>query len=384
MPAARSWDIFCRVVDNYGDVGVCWRLARALAAPSGARVRLWVDDLASLQRLVPAACPDADVQAAHGIEIHRWTAYFPDVAPAEVCIEGFGCGLPERYIAAMAARRPGTLWIVLEYLSAEPWVRAHHALPSPHPRWPVQRYFFFPGFEPGTGGVLREPDLLARRAAHDAAACAEYWEALGYGPAPPGTTVVSVFAYPYAPLPALVAHWAQGEGDWVVAVPEGRLALAAARAFGCAQAAPGTSARRGRVELRVLPFVAQEHYDAGLWSADCVFVRGEDSFVRAQWAQRPFVWHIYPQEERAHWRKLDAFLDLYVAGLAAPAAGALRRFWHAWNQLEADPVTVGSAWDGYWAQRDLLAAHARTWAQRLVQTGDLAENLAQFCRDKLK
>ena len=26
------WDIFCQVIDNHGDVGVCWRLARELAA----------------------------------------------------------------------------------------------------------------------------------------------------------------------------------------------------------------------------------------------------------------------------------------------------------------------------------------------------------------
>ena len=26
------WDLFCRVIDNHGDLGVCWRLARDLAA----------------------------------------------------------------------------------------------------------------------------------------------------------------------------------------------------------------------------------------------------------------------------------------------------------------------------------------------------------------
>jgi hypothetical protein len=28
MPAMQlHWDIFCRVIDNFGDIGVCWRLA---------------------------------------------------------------------------------------------------------------------------------------------------------------------------------------------------------------------------------------------------------------------------------------------------------------------------------------------------------------------
>ena len=43
---SRSWDVFCRVVDNYGDAAVCWRLARQLADEHGARVRLWIDLLA--------------------------------------------------------------------------------------------------------------------------------------------------------------------------------------------------------------------------------------------------------------------------------------------------------------------------------------------------
>lgn len=384
MPKPASWDLFCRVVDNYGDVGVCWRLARALAAAPGVSVRMWIDDLGSLSMLVPDAKTDADVQRLAGIEVHRWTVEFPDVAPAEVCVEGFGCGLPERYVGAMAARSPTTLWIVLEYLSAEPWVREHHALASPHPRWPLRRYFFFPGFERGTGGVLREPDLLSRRDAHDREARKRYWTQMGFEPPRDGAVVVSMFAYPYAPIAALLAHWAQGGGPWVVAVPVGKLAAGAAQWFGVQNPQAGARAARGALELRIVPFVAQERYDEALWSADCAFVRGEDSFVRAQWAGLPFVWHIYPQEERTHWRKLDAFLDLYCAGMPAEAAAAMRGFWRAWNQVEPAPVTAGAAWDRYWRCRPALQARAAEWGRHLLDSGELAENLAEFCRDKLK
>lgn len=384
MPDPRSWDVFCRVVDNYGDVGVCWRLARELAARPGVRVRMWIDDLGSLRMLVPGVATEAAEQNLEGIEVHRWTSEFPEVAAAEVCVEGFGCGIPERYVQSMAARTPATLWIVLEYLSAEPWVREHHALASPHPRWPLRRFFFFPGFEAGTGGVLREPGLLARREAHDGEARRAYWRSVGFEPPPPQATVVSMFAYPYAPLAALLEHWAHSAAPWIVAVPTGRLAASAASFFGLDQADAGTCAVRGQLELRVLPFVPQARYDAGLWSSDCVFVRGEDTFVRAQWAQLPFVWHIYPQEEQAHWRKLEAFLDLYCRGLAPDAALSMREFWRAWNQADPSPVPVGAAWRRYWQHRAALQAHARAWARRLSAIGELAENLAELCRDKLK
>jgi uncharacterized repeat protein (TIGR03837 family) len=384
MSQPRSWDLFCRVVDNYGDVGVCWRLARALAGRPGASVRVWIDDLASLRMLVPGVELDTAVQRLSGIDVHRWTADFPTVDPAEVCVEGFGSGVPERYVEAMAARRPSALWIVLEYLSAEPWVREHHGLASPHPRFPVPRYFFFPGFERGTGGLLREAGLLQRREAYDMAARRRYWDDMGYGPPPEGATVVSMFAYPHAPLAPLLDHWAHGGGSWIVSIPVGELALRAVEWFGLKDRRAGLRAARGGLEVRIVPFVPQERYDEALWSADCAFVRGEDSFVRAQWAKMPFVWHIYPQDERAHWRKLDAFLALYCAGMPDHAAEAVQGVWRAWNEVGAAPATVGAAWDRYWDSASVLRAHAVRWADQLRETGELAENLAEFCRDKLK
>ena len=83
---------------------------------------------------------------------------------------------------------------------------------------------------------------------------------------------------------------------------------------------PGDQRRRGNLLIHVLPFVAQDDYDRLLWCCDLNAVRGEDSFVRAQWAGRPLLWHIYPQEEGAHWDKLEAFLAIYNADLMPEAA----------------------------------------------------------------
>ncbi|MDO9321970.1 MAG: elongation factor P maturation arginine rhamnosyltransferase EarP, partial [Pseudomonas sp.] len=129
-----SWDIFCSVVDNYGDIGVTWRLARQLVAEQGCAVRLWVDDLAAFCRV----CPEADAQAAaqlqQGVEVHRWCADWPAAEAADVVIEAFACQLPAAYIAAMAARMRPSLWLNLEYLSAEDWVGGCHGLPSLQPK----------------------------------------------------------------------------------------------------------------------------------------------------------------------------------------------------------------------------------------------------------
>ena len=102
---SRRLDIFCVVVDNFGDIGVCWRLARQLAAEHGCLVRLWVDELVAFSRLCPEIALNQPVQVCSGVEIRPWQPDFPDVEPADVVIEAFACDLPAGYVAAMARRQ---------------------------------------------------------------------------------------------------------------------------------------------------------------------------------------------------------------------------------------------------------------------------------------
>lgn len=371
----QRWDIFCQVVDNFGDIGVCWRLARQLAAEHGIAVRLWLDDLASLQRLQPEVDPAQDTQRCRGVEIRRWTALFPDTVPAEVVIEAFACELPQNYLAAMADLPRKPVWINLEYLSAEAWVEGCHGLPSPHPRLPLVKYFFFPGFTPATGGLLREHDLLRQCAAAQQAP-QQLRMALGSPQPDSEETLVSLFCYDSAPLAELLRAWEKHATPVRCLVPEGKpLALVAAHYGNTLRA--GHSLRQGNLTLQALPFLPQPDYDRLLWPCDFNFVRGEDSFVRAQWAARPFIWHIYPQQEAAHLAKLDAFLDRYCAGLEPQAASVLRAFHHGWNTQAALP------WHDLWCQRGVLQAHAEAWQRQLAAHADLAAKLVIFCKNRV-
>ena len=98
----QRWDIFCKVVDNYGDIGVCWRLARQLAHEHGLAVRLWVNELAKAQQLIEGLETSLERQAMDGVEICHWAEPFADEMVADVVIEAFGCELPQNYLAAMA------------------------------------------------------------------------------------------------------------------------------------------------------------------------------------------------------------------------------------------------------------------------------------------
>jgi uncharacterized repeat protein (TIGR03837 family) len=379
----RSWDIFCAVVDNYGDIGVCWRLARQLAAEHGLKVRLWVDDLGSLQRLCPEAVPVLDAQVLHGVEVRHWPRSFSDaqpieqrtlnpfapVAPAEVVIEAFACELPENYVAAMAEMPVKPVWINLEYLSAENWVPGFHGGASRHPSLPLIKYFYFPGFTPKTGGLLREKNLGQ---GFDATG---FWKRHGIPQRQPDEVRISLFGYENHAVPSLLQAWAEGAQPVICLLPEGRIAADVYAWFG----QEASVMQRGNLTVQVMPFMAQDEYDQLLWACDFNFVRGEDSFVRAQWAGKPFVWHIYPQQDDAHWPKLNAFLDLYCQGLPSDAAAVLRAFWHGWNR--GTEVSLG--WSECWSRRAVFEQHACDWRDALKAQGDLAEKLVFFCKNKV-
>lgn len=368
------WEIFCRVVDNFGDIGVCWRLARILTHDQGLAVRLWVDDGAAFARLCPAWTGEDAV--IDGVEVRRWHPLAVANCAADVVIEAFACELPESRVQAMAAQRPPPVWINLEYLSAEDWVAGCHGLASPHPTLPLVKHFFFPGFTAGTGGLLRESGLLAQRDAFRSGGGRESWFGAHSIPLPSADAlVVSLFAYEQPALAELLDLWAHGERPVVLLVPEGRVLGDLAHALGAGTLAAGDRLQCGSLTVAVLPFTDQPGYDRLLWSCDLNFVRGEDSFVRAQWAARPFVWQIYRQQEDAHLDKLDAFVARWCEGLDAASAKALAAFWLAWN----GGGSVAAAWPAFAAALPALDAQARNWTGRLAAGGELVDQLRQFC-----
>lgn len=376
---AVRWDIFCCVVDNYGDIGVTWRLARQLALEYGLEVRLWVDEPGAFRRL----CPQADVGAGpwriDGVEVRQWPVDFPAVDVADVVIEAFACSLPERYVAAMAERTSPALWLNLEYLSAEDWVAGCHGLPSPQPGG-LRKFFFFPGFTEGTGGLLREADVLLRRRAFQADAEARRAFLAGLGIVPwAGARMISLFAYENAALAGWLDALAAAPEPTQLLVPRGRIEADLCRWLGVDTLEDGGHWRRANLQVHLLPFLSQADYDRLLWCCDFNAVRGEDSFVRAQWAGRPLLWHIYQQEEGAHWEKLGAFLDSYCAALTDQAASALRALWSAWN----GKGDMAQAWQGLAEHGEQLAAHAEHWCQEQASRPDLAAALVQFHRNWL-
>jgi uncharacterized repeat protein (TIGR03837 family) len=378
MPTSSlSLAIFCKVVDNYGDIGICWRLSRQFHAEHGVAVTLWVDDLASFRRIWPQVDVDAELQDVDGITVRHWRGQDGEFAPADipdVVIEFFGVDIPPGYIAAMAQCEPRPVWINYEGLSAEEWVEGCHRLPSMHPRLKLTKHFFFPGFNDKTGGLLRERGLLEERTRFqaDPAAMAAFLARFGVTPAEMGSRKVSLFCYPEAPVSELFGAWEQGGSSVTCLVPEG-VARDKVTAFLGTEARPGASATRGALTVRVIPFMPQTDYDRLLWACDLNFVRGEDSWVRAQWAARPFVWHIYPQDENLHHVKLRAFLQKYAVNTQSLVDFSLR--WNGAREGHMDAL-----WTSLQAELPTIESRAREWETQMLANGDLVSNLLNFVR----
>jgi uncharacterized repeat protein (TIGR03837 family) len=369
-PLRADCDLFCRVVDNLGDIGVCWRLARCLARDHGWRVRLWVDVPEALAHIKPRGSDEPRVA------VMRWPDDLPSSCmPAPMVIEAFACALPQTFVAAMAALDVAPRWINLEYLSAETWVDDCHRLPSHDAATGLPKHFFFPGFTARTGGLLRERDLLARRDAWraDKALQRDTFERLGMQPRTDALQM-SLFGYESGAVATLVealSAWPQPVQLWV---PEGRVLTSLTDALGQPMSA-GLRAIVGGLEVGVLSFMDQDDYDALLWHCDVNAVRGEDSFVRAQWAARPMLWHIYAQQEDAHLAKLDAFLDRYTEGLDAAVAARLHSLHRGWNGAAA---VRAEDWRALLEDLPVLTPHAQHWATRLTANDDLATQLVLF------
>ena len=382
LPSLR-WDIFCRVIDNHGDLGVCWRLCADLAH-RGHTVRLWVDDASALAWMAP--------QGHAGVTVHTW---HDDVARqtftqdatfqvGDVVVEAFGCNIPEAFQALMKPVSP-PVWINLEYLSAEDFVARSHGLASPVMSGPARgttKWFFFPGFTADTGGLLREPDGVdvtsslgglstahahpTRQSKFDRAA---WLSALRLDkPIAPRERLISVFCYEPAALSNLLQQLSQANEPTRLLVAQGRPRAAVAAAT---QALNMPTDGTGQLHISQLPYFSHIDFDHLLWACDLNFVRGEDSLVRALWAGQPFVWHLYPQNDGAHHDKLRAF----ESALDMPAD--LREFHAIWNGLAHTPLPALNL-----TTLEVWRAWSSQTRQRLMAQTDLTTQLISFVAQK--
>jgi hypothetical protein len=413
-------DILCKVVDNFGDIGVAWRLARALSElPEPPRARLVVDELEAFAALRPSMDPASAYQLLDGIEVVAWRGPLAREAlesyrarPARAVVECFACGRPD-WLEDMlfAPDAPPSLILDLEHLSAEPYARELHLASSLTRSAKVRKAMFLPGFDEGTGGLVLDRGFAhaLERAASEAGRAElrrEIAAGLGLQPGAEYAFWVPVFSYErdYGRIVADLAAFAAGGPVGAAGGPVGAaggpvdaaggarpaaarrplLALAAAgKSQACFMAAWEASGRP--FPAVALPFLPQEAWDRVLAASDFSIVRGEDSWARAALAGRPFLWQAYPQAERYQMVKVEAFLRRLQRHIRPADFGPIARLYRAFNDRDRDESatsgdeSLGSVLEAYEAAR----AGFRSFGASLANLTGLAADLLTFFRESV-
>ena len=383
--------ILCRIVDNFGDAGVCWRLARDLATGEHFAPTLIIDQPDTLAQIEPrlgGAPATAGGVQLDGVRIIASAALEP-VGTAQrpaVIVSAFGCEPPGWLREHLAGGPSRPLWLQLEYLSAEPWVEGYHGLVSIKPSDAAREHFLYPGFTERTAGLLRERGLFEQRDAFRAAGGpAALLARLGAAPRP-GQRVFSLFCYPSAPVEPWFEAIAAGPTPTLVCIAGGS-AQAALRVTLGRELVVGDRCSLGNVECVRLPMLDQIGYDQLLWSCAFNAVRGEDSWLRAHWAGVPFIWQAYPQAQSLQMEKLDAFLARMRASSEWLADDHTRiaALMRAWNR--ADGNAIGRAWQDFDTRlraRDAMREPYAGWVASLASQTPLTERLTRYCLDRLE
>ncbi len=370
------WDIFCKIVDNFGDIGVCWRLARQLRVEHGLQIRLWVDDLSAAQAIIPSLNIEKNQQICDEISIEKWDEAADFNQAAEVVIEAFACALPEKYLTAMQGQK--SKWINLEYLSAESWVDDFHGKPSPQSN-SLTRYFYFPGFTEATGGLIRESFDYAQgwRTALEGNQTSTVRPELVKGHE--NTLKISLFCYLGAPIHNLFTAMIDSNEVINCYVPASSILPQIADFFGEETIRVGDYLLCNNLHVHILPFLSQADYDKLLRDCDINFVRGEDSWIRAIWAGKPFIWQPYLQTENTHIKKLKAFIDVFYANCEQKEVlWKAHEYWAAEHALQSDFKLI---WQNYMNALQLIQPYTKTQSQKLATQTDLAAKLVIFCNN---
>lgn len=420
-------DILCRVVDNLGDIGFVYRLARALSElPNAPELRLVVDDLAAFASICPGINPSVGYQRAGSWEVVRWNnpgsaaeTVYREKKPT-ISLECYACGRPDWFERLLFdpsndARR---FLVNLEYLTAEEWSVDYHLLPSLTRSPSVHKAVFMPGFRPGTGGLLQDAAFLSAidTRSSEAGKHALRRGLLGLAPYPDASLFPEILPLPrQSPIPSTTplpgdlvrSFWFvlfSYEHDFSTLIGDlSSLSPASDGRHIVVFLASGRSADPFLCEWNragcpfpvvALPMLPQQTWDRLLVSSDFSIVRGEESLSRAALAGNPFLWDCYPFTDKegdlsGHYPKIKALHGLLrdafaEAGDTTEDETGNESGYKSWERLSLGFNGIESPVAGdLRAILDNLGEFApafRYFARKTRDLGNLAVNLMTFLR----
>lgn len=397
--------ILCRVVDNYGDIGFVYRLARELSSLSSiekTQIRLIVSDLKSFNAMAlpPGISTSLAVQNYNGWKVIDWNACAEGKCefteqPPKIILECFQCGRPEWLDEILfSAQTTQTVQIVnVEYLTAEDWADDFHLLKSGTRSALVKKINFMPGFTKKTGGLVLDKHFVSCVYSKTVALeCLKKYASKKTVALIEDTNLFRVIAFSYERNfeneARALSEFAKNSGR--------KVQVLLAPGLGNA---PFKKAAAAFLNISVydLEYLPQLAWDALLTLADFSFIRGEDSFSRACLSGIPFVWHAYPQEEEFQLVKVDAVLKRMEPFFSAGDMSLVKNVWLSYNRKpsvkmcdEACKVYNECTDAGYIPLLRIFENYGGIkksfgmFAQSLFANGNLAKNLLAFLQNSVQ
>ena len=367
--SAADLTILCKVVDNFGDIGFVYRLAKNLCKVNPSyQIRIITNDLKTFKMLAPELGNGrANIALFDSNDADTCRAEFCQ-RPPRVILECFQCGRPDwleeiLFDDSKIESKPKTLaanglqgqearaYIInIDYLTAEDYAEDFHKLKSGTRSALVKKINFMPGFTAKTGGLILDVPPATDSKTKTA------------GPQ------VLMFSYPkdFAPIIRAISRWNK---DAQINLAQG----AGKESFLSAKNA-------GDLKINQMPFLSQEEWDKNLYTQDILFVRGEDSLSRACLASKPFVWQAYLQDDNYQLVKVQALLERMRPHFAADDFCAVENFWHLYNGAPGcqDPSAMEAACYEFLSRYDNLRPGFAAFSQSLFELGNFAEKLDEF------
>lgn len=422
MPKNSDITILCKVVDNFGDIGFVYRLAKNLRKINPHyEIRLVVNDLNSFQKIAPKIKLNSAEQNFCGMKIFDSNA--EEICKAEflknppgVILECFQCGRPnwldeilfasqsQNKLTHLEANGEKFFQIInIDYLTAEDYAEEFHCLKSATRSAFVKKVNFMPGFTAKTGGlILDEPFIANWRARFEKKSEKEKCEnvncdkniarqdfSLAEFSAPVRAALpqkILIFSYQKNFSPIIRAF--QKICDKNLSQIQIFLAQGIRKESFLETYRKFCDSRKfnlSQIGLDELDFLSQENWDEMLLQMDVLFVRGEDSLARACLCGKPFVWNAYPQktpqDENYHLVKVRALLEKMRPHFSESEFAIIEKFWLLYNVNACDiscEENLENACFEFLSQALNLKHGFEKFSESLFAIGNFSEKLDAF------
>lgn len=366
--------VLCKVVDNFGDIGVANRLVHDIKnkAPEDT-VNLIVDDLGSYKKILNKINGNIPFQTVDGIQIYDWNAYDfcygqfskSNQKRLQIILELFQCGRPEwmEKILFDEALDHIVNIIMIDYLTAEPYAEEFHCLKSLTRSSKVQKVNFMPGFTDKTGGLVLGQGWEEKTAYK------------GDGP-------VLVFCYDregdgWKPLAkALNGYCKEKNAPLEVCAAQGK-------GYDCFMKAFESCSDNPSLKVKTLPYLDQTQWDDFMKGCSVLFIRGEESLSRACLSGIPFVWHAYPQSEEYQLVKVKALLAVMKKFFTEKDFALIEKLWLYFNTAagEVDSIDFENTIKEFLQKSGSLVTGFEAFSDSLRKNGNLTQKLISYAQD---